>query len=488
VALPREGTLASNGWAIGAERSASGKGMVVGNPHFPWEGELRLWESHLTIPGQLNVYGVSLMGTPGVLIGFNDNVAWTHTFSSGQRFSMYVLKLVSGQPTRYQYGNETRAMEARQVQVSVLQQNGSQVVVPRTVYFSHYGPIITLPQPTGAPLANIFAWTNDFALTYRDANLDNKVFINQFLGMDRAKSLAEFQQNFATIQGIPWVNTMATDRDGNVWYADASATPNHSPASLQGWGVAIANPTADPATTQMNLRIATLAAGGVVAFDGSNPANEWVTEAGSRDPGLVPYARVPKLSRRDFVFNANDSYWLANPSAPVPQLSPLQGLAGVPQSLRTRMNLVMLTEQRASGASGADGKFSFQELKDAILSNRSMSEELARADVVTRCKAGGEAVADACGVLERWNGRFDVDSRGAVLWRELTAALSPREPVNAGSFFSVPFDPEELAPHPVHRRGYRRGPGAHREDHPGQPGPFGRFALAPRGRSVSPLP
>jgi acyl-homoserine-lactone acylase len=63
--------------------------------------------------------------------------------------------------------------------------------------------------------------------------------------------------------------------------------------------------------------------------------------------------------------------------------------------------------------------------------------------VVTRCKAGGEAVAEACGVLERWNGRFDVDSRGAVLWRELTAALSPREPVNAGSFFSVPFDPAQ---------------------------------------------
>ena len=25
--------------------------MLVGNPHFPWEGELRLWESHVTVPG-----------------------------------------------------------------------------------------------------------------------------------------------------------------------------------------------------------------------------------------------------------------------------------------------------------------------------------------------------------------------------------------------------------------------------------------------------
>ena len=25
--------------------------MLVGSPHFPWEGELRLWESHVTVPG-----------------------------------------------------------------------------------------------------------------------------------------------------------------------------------------------------------------------------------------------------------------------------------------------------------------------------------------------------------------------------------------------------------------------------------------------------
>src|SRR3712207_8182465 len=50
----------------------------------------------------------------------------------------------------------------------------------------------------------------------------------QFLGMDRAKSLEEFQKTFADIQGIPWVNTMATDRNGNVWYTDASRSEEHT--------------------------------------------------------------------------------------------------------------------------------------------------------------------------------------------------------------------------------------------------------------------
>src|SRR5688572_14187286 len=42
---------ASNGWAIGADRSADGGGLLLANPHFPWEGERRFWEVHLTVPG-----------------------------------------------------------------------------------------------------------------------------------------------------------------------------------------------------------------------------------------------------------------------------------------------------------------------------------------------------------------------------------------------------------------------------------------------------
>src|SRR5690606_39307292 len=52
-----DGTPGSNGWAIGADRSSTGRGMVVGNPHFPWEGELKLYESHLRVPGELDGYG-----------------------------------------------------------------------------------------------------------------------------------------------------------------------------------------------------------------------------------------------------------------------------------------------------------------------------------------------------------------------------------------------------------------------------------------------
>ncbi len=45
------GAGASNGWALGGDVTASGGGIVFANPHFPWAGEARFWECHLTVPG-----------------------------------------------------------------------------------------------------------------------------------------------------------------------------------------------------------------------------------------------------------------------------------------------------------------------------------------------------------------------------------------------------------------------------------------------------
>lgn len=64
---PGEGpTTASNAWAIGAERAERRRGMLFANPHWFWTGAGRFWEKHLTVPGDLDVYGISTLGNPGV--------------------------------------------------------------------------------------------------------------------------------------------------------------------------------------------------------------------------------------------------------------------------------------------------------------------------------------------------------------------------------------------------------------------------------------
>lgn len=428
----------SNGWGIGAERSSTGGGMLVANPHFPWQGELKLWESHLRVPGELDIYGVGLMGVVGVLIGFNEHVAWTHTVSDGQRFTFYKLTLDPSNPTVYMYDGQPRAMESETYTVDVLQQDGSTKPGSRTMWRSHYGPMLNTP----------FGWSSEVAISYRDANIGNTELIAQFNGMDAADSLAEFQDVHRRIQGIPWVNTMATSAEGTAWYADSTPTPNLSQASIDAWLDAREN----------DFLTSALAENDVVLLDGSTSMNEWVEEAGAREPGLVPFDKVPQLERADFIYNANDSHWLTNPAQPLVGYSPMHGFERTPRTPRTRMNMTTLTEMGPGSPSGDDAKFDLPELQAAILSNRGKIAELVQAELVARCQGADPVeyfdedagttstvdITDVCAAIAAWDGRLDIDSAGAVAFREFIGEYPYRVAfVDAGLMFDVPFDPDD---------------------------------------------
>jgi len=444
-AAPSAESVGSNGWALGAERSASGRGMVLANPHFPWEGELRFHESHLTVPGKLNAYGASVIGIPGIIIGFNDRLAWTYTVAVGARFTAYALRLVPGKPTHYLYDGQEREMSARVITLQVRQPDGSLQEQSRTYYSSHHGPILSLPG---------VGWTTELALSYRDVNLDNERMLSQFLGVSKAGGMEQFQQVFDTVQGTPWVHTMAADSDGTVWYADAAPVPNLSPATLLAWQQEVAR-TGSPQSV--------LARANIILLDGSTSRDEWMVAPGSRSPGLVPTPSTPRLTRRDVVFNANESYWLPHPTITLEGFSPLHGEVRTARSLRTRMNARMLSEVSEGGASGADGRFTLEEVQAAVLSNRSLTAEQLREEVVRRCQATprgttqGQSVdlTEACAVLAAWNGRFDAELAGPSLWREFIDAFGPAAQTQAGALFATPFSvsapvetPNTLVPAP----------------------------------------
>lgn len=447
-------TVASNGWAIGAERTASGGGMLLANPHFPWEGELRFWEVHLVVPGELNVYGAQLSGVPGVGIGFTEQFGWTHTVSAGSRFTAYRLDLADGDPTSYRYGDEVRAMTSTDLAIEVLQPDGTVETVNRTAWFSHYGPVIDFPG---------FGWTEDATISFRDANLDNDEFIEHYLAMLQADDLDDVIDIHRRHNGVPLFNTIAASADGRAWYADTSATPNLSPEALAAYEVAKQN---DPI-------VATAAASRAVLLDGSDPLFEWVEADGARDPGLVPFDDQPMVERDDYVFNANDSFWMPHATDLLAgDYSPLHGDQGAPRSPRTRENAVVLGDTSSGSLAGDDGVFDLDELTTAALANEGFTARELREPVVQRCQTdpvqvldplpieGGEPLpagevdlTAACAVLEAWDGVYDLDSVGPVLWREFLARFDSTAFTASGDLWSDPFDadrpletPSGLAP------------------------------------------
>lgn len=434
-------SVGSNAWAIGSERSTDGGGMLVGNPHFPWEGELRFWEVHLSVNGESDIYGVQLSGVPGVGIGFTDTFGWSHTVSAGNRFTAYTLDLVDGDPTSYHYGDETREMTSDTVEIEVLGDDDELTTESRTMWRSHYGPMLDFPG---------FGWSDEATITMRDANIDNDEFILQYLDTMKVKDLDEFIELNRTYGGVPLFNTIATSADGRAWYGDTAATPSLSDEAITAYEAALES---DPI-------VGIAADNGAVLLDGSDPMYEWTEVDGARDPGLVPFDEQPVLERDDYVFNANDSFWVAHAEELLDgDYSPLHGRQGTERSVRTRENAAVLADTDADGPAGDDGTFTLDELADAALLNRSYTAVHLVDAVLARCEAGttvdvdavedDDAVDDlpaatvdlseACEVLADWDGIYDLDRSGPPLWREFLTAL----PDGAGSLWAEPFDPAD---------------------------------------------
>ncbi len=93
--------LGSNAYGVGSAGTRGGRSVLLGNPHFPWQGSERWYELHLTIPGKLDAIGAALQGAPVVNIGFNRHVAFSHTVSTARRFTPYELELEAGDPSSY---------------------------------------------------------------------------------------------------------------------------------------------------------------------------------------------------------------------------------------------------------------------------------------------------------------------------------------------------------------------------------------------------
>ena len=55
--------IGSNALGFGSALTESGRGVLMGNPHYPWQGSSRFHMAHLTYPGEIDVMGVGLIST-----------------------------------------------------------------------------------------------------------------------------------------------------------------------------------------------------------------------------------------------------------------------------------------------------------------------------------------------------------------------------------------------------------------------------------------
>jgi acyl-homoserine-lactone acylase len=408
----------SNGIAVGRTGTQHGDGILLANPHFPWQNAGRFYQVQFTIPGTLNVTGGSLFGTPVIEIGHNQNVAWTHTVSTAQRFTLYQLKLVPGDPTSYLVDGKPEKMVPHTV--TVPQNDGT--TVTRTIYTSRYGPLLNI------------GWTATSAIAIRGASADNGRSANEWLAMGEANSISALRAAQNRYQGIPFTNTIATDDTGTAFFADNSVVPNVTDAEAAR---CVDSPEGQAMLPDIYL------------LDGSTSGCAWGDSPDAITPGIFGPSTNPTLTRTDFVTNSNDSSWLTNPAAPITNVPPVYGTVDTERSPRTRLG-IQLIDGRLAGTDGLGApKFSVSTMQRMEFGEQNFSAEVTRDDAVALCRANPTLTAtdgttvdvrSACAALAAWNLRDDLTSQGAVLWRQFWANA-----IQAPDLWQVPFD----AAHPL---------------------------------------
>ena len=405
-----EPTIGSNAWAFGRDSSASGSGVLLGNPHFPWAGMNRFWQAHLTLPGRFDVMGATGGALPVVTIGFNKDVAWSHTVSTGRRFTLHELTLVAGDPTSYLVDGQPVKMSSRQLTISVRGADGQLQTRSRQLWSTRYGPVLVNPQAG-------LNWTAQRAYALQDANSGNVRGFDTWLAFASAKNVGDLRSAMANL-GLPWVNTIAADRAGNAMYADMSVVPDVDAAMLQRCAPS-------PAAARL------FAGAGLPVLDGSKSDCNWRRDSGSPVPGLIPPARMPVAVRGDWVQNSNDSFAYTHPAQRFEGISPLVGTAALTR-VRTRSSLSEIPDMLARG------KVDNAALQRQLFENRNFTARVVLPDLLAACATqppAAQEARDGCAALRGWSRNNEVDARGAHLFREFWRGVmaTPR-------LWRVPFD------------------------------------------------
>lgn len=127
----------SNNWVVGGSKTQSGAPILCNDPHLELSLPSIWYEMQLTTPTS-NTYGVSLPGSPFVIIGYNDNVAWGVTNAQRDVKDYYAIKFKDNSKKEYWFDGEWKPTQLRIEEIKV--KDGTTVY--DTVAYTIFGPVM----------------------------------------------------------------------------------------------------------------------------------------------------------------------------------------------------------------------------------------------------------------------------------------------------------------------------------------------------------
>ena len=195
---------------IGPKRSVSGNAILMGGPQMGFETPQIAHEVHLCGAG-LNAMGMGFAGVPAVLIGRNENVAWSTTTAVGPVEDIFVETLDSKDAHRYLHNGKYMDMEKR---TEIIKVRGEQPV-EMDVYRTMHGPVIEWDEKAGV------AYSHAMNYWLREMGVMDAVF-----GYNHAQNIEDFARAAAT--GTTAHNWFCATQDGDIGYWHCGKVPKRS--------------------------------------------------------------------------------------------------------------------------------------------------------------------------------------------------------------------------------------------------------------------
>lgn len=251
--------IGSNNWAISGSKSATGLPILANDPHLGLSLPSIWYQMQLSAPG-VNVYGVALPGCPGIVIGFNKDVAWGVTNVGSDVMDFYKIKFKDNSKKEYWYDNQWKPTK---IYIEEFKFKNGKVVKDSLIY-THHGPIVYNEAKKenygkNAPAGHAMKWIAHYA-TGSD--------LMTFYGLNRAKNYDDYRKALS-VYSAPAQNFVFASNENDI----AITVNGKLPLKWKDQGKYI--------------------------LDGANPQHDW--------QGYIPFEQNPAVKNpgRGFVSSAN---------------------------------------------------------------------------------------------------------------------------------------------------------------------------------------
>jgi penicillin amidase len=241
--------VGSNAWAISGDMTATGKPILANDPHLSVQMPSIWYEVGLhsktggghdgTEP--VNLRGYSFAGSPWIILGHNDRIAWGMCFMYADVQDLYIERVNPYDPNQYEVNGRWVDMDIRREEIVVKDRDEPYVLLARS---TRHGPIVTdhgsmmsansfdiVPQKSFPDNLDLTA------LSLRWSVLQPLEIPKMLLMLSRAQNFEEYREAMSYFTA-PNLQMPYADVDGNIGFQAVGLVPIRSHSGLvpvPGW-------------------------------------------------------------------------------------------------------------------------------------------------------------------------------------------------------------------------------------------------------------